>query len=113
MQTVGLLALLAACAFSLNAQIATTVNRARDGMDELRIRNNSATSLVAFVVTVKQAPRSPYSPDPPFVVFSDPLIEPAAQPLSAGEERVLMRRGGPPSRGPSGGRLLEEPILVA
>ena len=113
MQRVGLLALVAASAFSLNAQIATTVNRARDGMDELRIQNNSATSLVAFVVTVKQAPRSPYSPDPPFVVFSDPLIEPAAKPLLAGEERVLMRRGAPPSRGPSVGRLLEEPIVAA
>ncbi|HXA05263.1 MAG TPA: hypothetical protein VNY30_10515, partial [Bryobacteraceae bacterium] len=50
------------CAFSLDAQITTTFNRLPDGLDEVRIRNNSATSLVAFVVSVKQAPRSSDSP---------------------------------------------------
>ena len=81
------------CACSLNAQIAATLNHLPDGMDEVRIRNNSASSLVAFVVTVKQVPKSVYSSNAPFVVYSDPLIEPAAKPLPPGEERVLITAG--------------------
>src|SRR5207244_12989626 len=65
----------------------TTLNRLPDGLDEVRIRNNSATSLVAFVITVKQRPRSAYSRNAPFVVYSDPLIEPETNPLLAHEER--------------------------
>ncbi|MBI3281142.1 MAG: hypothetical protein HYZ57_15010, partial [Acidobacteria bacterium] len=70
-------------------------------------------SLVAFVVSVKQAPRSAYSSRAPFVVYSDPLIERAAKPLPAGGERVVMLRGAAPGRDRSGGHLLEEPIATA
>jgi hypothetical protein len=82
-----------ACACSLNAQITATLNHLPNGMEEVRIRNNSAASLVAFVVTVKQVPQSEYSSNAPFVVYSDPLIEPAARPLPGGEERVLITGG--------------------
>lgn len=116
-----------AYAFSLAAQITTTLNRLPDGLDEVRIRNNSATSLVAFVVSVKQVPRSAGSPldlgasNVPFVVYSDPLIELGARPLPAGEERLATVSGAapgvdPPSRRllpPSGRRLLENSILAA
>src|SRR6266700_2475232 len=109
MKSVISVASVLACAFSLDAQITTTLNRLPDGLDEVRIRNNSAASLVAFVVTVKQAPLSANASNAPFVVYSDPLIEPATRPLLASEERVVMVRG---FQDPSGRRrrLLEEPI---
>ena len=107
-----------ACAFSLAAQITTTLNRLPAGLDEVRIRNNSATSLVAFVVSVKQAPRSSDSPpvldlgasNAPFVVYSDPLIEPGARPLQASEERVATVSGVVSFRQT---RLLEDSVVAA
>jgi len=128
MKTVISLASVLACAFSLDAQITTTLKHLPDGLDEVRIRNNSATSLVAFVVSVKQAPRSAGSPlaldlatrKEPFVVYSDPVIEPATRPLPASEERVAMVSGVAPrdSSGRrllphSGRRLLEDSIVTA
>jgi hypothetical protein len=104
MKTVISVASALACAFSLDAQITATLNRLPDGTDELRIRNNSATSLVVFAVAAKRARLSPTSlrealqhsaqaAEPaarnPFVVYSDPMIEPAAKPLLAGEQRVM------------------------
>jgi hypothetical protein len=114
MRTVVLVASVLACAFSLKAQITTTFNRLPDGLDEVRIRNNSATSLVAFVVSVKQAPRSSDSPpaldlgasNAPFVVYSDPLIEPGARPLPPSEERVATVSGVAFTLDPLGRRLL-------
>jgi hypothetical protein len=101
-----------ACAFSLDAQIITTLSRLPQGMDEVRIRNNSSISLVAFVVTVKQVPISEAFSNAPFVVYSDPLIEPKAKPLLASEERIVMMLG---FRDPSGTRrgFLDEPIVTA
>jgi hypothetical protein len=88
------------------------LNRLPDGTDEVKIRNNSATSLVAFVVTVKQVPLSANASNAPFVMYSDPLIEPAASPLPAGEERVVrvMRFAGP---GGKIRRLFDEPVVAA
>jgi hypothetical protein len=98
--------------FSLEAQIVAKLNRLPDGVDEVRIRNSSATSLVAFVVTVKQVPLSAFSSNAPFVVYSDPLIESAARPLLASEERAVMASF---FQDPSGKRIgrLEEPIVTA
>ncbi len=101
MRTVVSVSSVLACAFSLDAQITTTFNRLPNGLDEVRIRNDSATSLVAFVVSVKQTPRSSDSPpaldlgagNAPFVVYSGPLIEPGARPLQASEERVATVSG--------------------
>ncbi len=127
MKTVVTVASVLAYAFSLDAQITTALKHLPDGLDEVRIRNNSATSLVAFVVSVKQVPRSAGSPldlgasNVPFVVYSDPLIEPGARPLPAGEERLATVSGAapgldPPGRRllpPSGRRLLEDSIVTA
>lgn len=112
MKTIISVASVLACAFSLDAQITATLNRLPNGSTAVRIRNNSATSLVAFVVTVKQSPMSAFSSNAPFVVYSDPLIEPAAKLLPAGEERVVMTEG---FHDPSGRRLVasEEPIVAA
>src|SRR5207253_6634012 len=89
-----------AFAFSLDAQITTTLNHLPGGLDEVRIRNNSATTLVASVVTGKRvAPLfrqqwgSLRNPSPTaearFVVYSDPFVETASKPLLANEDRVL------------------------
>jgi hypothetical protein len=103
-----------ACALSLDAQITATLNRLPDGLDEVRIRNNSATSLAAFVVSVKQAPRSAYPSNGPFGVYSDPSIDPANRPLLASEERVVMtmKAMAAPGWDASGKRLSERPIHV-
>ena len=104
MKTVVSVSSVLACAFLLDAQITARLNRLPDGMDELRIRNNSSTSLMVFAVAAKRAPSTPASIGElprnsgrtadaavrnPFVVYSDPLIEPAAKPLLASEERVM------------------------
>jgi len=130
MKTVISVATALACAFSLDAQIATTLNHLPDGSDEVRIRNNSATSLVASVVAGKRVIPGPTSPgdllrgvdraadaaanSAPFVVYSDPLIEPTKKPLPAGEERAIMTMHWVTK---VAGRLqswrLEEPIVSA
>jgi hypothetical protein len=83
-----------ACVFSLDAQIATTLNRLPDGSTEIRIRNNSSVSLVAFaisvnVTSVSQAAPSAPANHPPLVAYYDPAIDPATQPLLPSQERVL------------------------
>ena len=130
MKTVILAASVLACVLSLDAQITTSLNHLRDGMDEVRIRNDSATSLVAYVVAGKRVTRSPASPGEalrnadrtteaaasyaPFVVYSDPLIEPATRPLPASGERVIMTMS---KQNILNGRVrvwsLEEPIITA
>jgi len=90
MQTSVSIAWLLVCACSLEAQITTTLNRLPNGVEEVRIRNNSPTSLVAYAVTVNRVPQNPYASNAPFVVYSDPLLDPDAKPLPAGEERVVM-----------------------
>ena len=62
MKTVISVATAFACAFSLHAQITTRLNHLPDGSDEVRIRNNSATSLVASVVAGKRVIPGPSGP---------------------------------------------------
>ena len=100
-------------AISSPAQITTTLNHLPNGTDEVKIRNDFATSVVAFVVTVRQVPRSGASGRAPFVVYSDPLIEPAATPLVPGEERKVMGMGVAPGVDLRGRHLLEEPMVTA
>jgi hypothetical protein len=97
-------------AASLDAQIGATIQHLPDGMDEVRIRNGSASTLVAFVVTAKR-PEGVAS-DEPLVWYSDPLIESTARPLAAGEERVVWS-GIFEDRFGKRRVFLEEPILTA
>jgi hypothetical protein len=120
MTTVISVASVFACVFSLDAQITTTLKHLPDGLDQVRIRNNSATALAAFVVSVKQVPREENSSHAPFVVYSDPLIEPVTRPLAAREERVVIVSGVAPGLDSSGRprchgdcSVLEEPIVTA
>lgn len=113
MKTVISAASVLACAFSLDAQITTTLNRLPGGMEEIRIRNNSAISLVAFVVTVKQVTGSHAAGAEHGVAYFDTIepdaIEPPTVPLMPGEERVVMGRGfASPGR-----HIFEEPIVTA
>ena len=113
MKTVSSIVSLVACAFSLNAQIASTLNHLAGGLDEVWIQNDSAVDLVTFVVTVGQEPRSSTSSRAPFVVYSDPLVEPSAKPLLPGEKRKVMMMGVAQGIDLHGKRLLKEPILTA
>src|SRR3981189_2236528 len=78
-----------ACAVSLDAQITTTLNGG-----QVRIKNNSSTNLVAFVVAMKSVERSPNNIGPiaanrPNIVYSDPLIETTQTPLLTNQERSV------------------------
>jgi len=111
-------AIVLACVFSLHAQISTTLNRLPNGLDELRIRNESSIPVVAFAVTAWQLPQTENSIKAPVVVYSDALIEPASKPLLAGEDRVAMLRGYPrplraPAPDPSARHVLQGPVAAA
>jgi hypothetical protein len=82
-------------------------------MDDVKIRNDSKISLVAYVVSVKRVPQTVNSGSAPFVRYSDPLIEPAAKPLLPGEERVVMSMGMNPGLTNPGTRFFEEPVVTA
>jgi hypothetical protein len=118
MKTVISLASLFACAFSLDiqildAQISAALIHASNGLDQIRIRNDSPKNLEAYVVLAKRVPRGPNSGDPPFVVYSDPLIEPAAKPLLAAEARLVISMGMNPGVSNPGTRFFEEPVVTA
>jgi hypothetical protein len=81
------------CVFSLNAQITTTLTRAKDGVDEVGIQNHSQAALIAYVVSAKPSPDSVEISRAPVVTYSDPLVDPAAKPLLVGEERIAIRIG--------------------
>src|SRR5580700_7557582 len=96
MKTVISVASVLACALSLDAQIAATLNRLSDGSTEIKIRNTSAVSLTAFVITanvikLNHAARSTADNNAPFVAYYDPAIDPATEPLLPNQERVLPR----------------------
>ena len=113
MKTALLVASLFACAFSLNAQISGTLRHRPDGLDEVSIRNNSTANVVAYVISVKRVPQDRNSGNAPWVMYSDPLIEPAAKPLLAGEERSVMKMGMNPGINTPGERFFQEPIVTA
>ena len=110
MKTAGFLL---ACAFSMNAQISGTLRHRPDGLDEVSIRNNSTASVVAYVITVKRVPKGPNSGNAPWIAYSDPLIEPDAKPLLAGEERSVMKTRMAPGLKTPGERFFREPVLTA
>jgi hypothetical protein len=106
---ISLVASMLACALASDAQITTKFSVLTDGTEEVIIRNNSSVGLMALVVTVNQLPQAGSSP---FVLYSDPLIEPAAKPLLPGEERVVMMMN-PIDRAGHHLHVLEEPIAAA
>jgi hypothetical protein len=100
-----------ALAFALDAQISVTTNRLNSvpgGGEEVRIRNASSNSLVAFAVYAKRLNYSGAVNDAAQVMFSDSM-EPETNPLPPGEEVVVM------ARGPivPGKHFFEEPIITA
>ena len=113
MRTVTSVASLLACACSLDAQISGTLRHRPDGLDEVSIRNNSAASVVAYVTSVKRVPQGPNSGNAPWIMYSDPLIDPNANPLLAGEERSVMKMGMHPSVNTPGERFFQEPVVTA
>jgi hypothetical protein len=90
MKTVISMASMLACAFSLDAQITTTLNGG-----QVRIQNNSSTGLVAFVVALKRVARNPTgnigpsAAKRPNIVYFDHLIETTETPLLPNQERIV------------------------
>lgn len=106
MQSMIMTMFVVACGFSLDAQIAATLNHSPGGLEEIMIENNSTTSLVAFVVYTKEL--HPAEPSTPLLVYSD-VIDLETKPLPPKEERVVaVRRPVLP-----GGHIFEEPIITA
>src|SRR5438552_1525705 len=90
------------CAFSLDAQMTTTLNRLPDGVAigrswEVRIRNSSQSSLVAYAVSAKVVRggegHGPHFFDP---VYVDTAIDSTATPLLPNEEHAMMVGGEEP-----------------
>lgn len=110
MKTVISVAFVLACAFSLHAQVTASLNPSPDGSTEIRIRNDAAVSLAAFVISVKLANGAS---DAPLVVYVDPTIDTAARPVLPNQERIveperiLLRRGSKPFA------IFEQPIATA
>src|SRR5688572_32212278 len=78
---------------SLDAQIIATLRDSPDGLQEVNVQNNSAASLVAFVVGANQTPRRTTAGNPRLVAYFDPLIESEFRPFGTNEKRVVMRKG--------------------
>ena len=90
------------CAFLLDAQMTTTLKRLPDGVAigrswEVRIRNSSQSSLVAYAVSAKvirsAASNGPHFFDP---VYVDTAIDSTATPLLPNEEHAVMVGGEEP-----------------
>ena len=99
------------CAFSLNAQIAATLNRFPARSSEIRIRNNSAVSLAAFAIGM--APVAQDAPNSaPLLVYVDTAVDETAMPLLPNQEYTIpvpsRFRPGQPRED-----LFEPPIVTA
>lgn len=117
MKTVISVASVLLSAFSLDAQITATLNRLRNDLTEIRIRNNSAVSLSAFAIRLNYVPRCAQN-RAPVIVYVDPAIDTAMRPLPPNQERTV--EPGPTAGGCfANGKmvisfpLFEQPVLTA
>ena len=109
-----------ACAFTMHAQLTVTFNRPQGDREEVRVRNDSSSPVAAFAVSAKRIAGDDSASASAFVVFFDPLIDPADMPLASQEERTVIQFGVP-LRGPGSvrrpspliGNRLAPPILAA
>ena len=110
MKTVISLASVFTCAFSLGAQITAALNRLPDRAPEIKIRNRSAASLVAFAVRMNPVVRSAPN-NAPFMVYVDTAID-TTPPVLPNQERTIpvpwRRRPGQLAED-----LFEQPIITA
>ena len=104
------LASVLACALAVDAQITATLNRLPDRAPEIRIRNSSAASLVAFAIRMNPVVRSA-SNNAPFMEYVDTAID-TTTPLLPNQERTIpvpwRRRSGQLAED-----LFEQPIITA
>jgi hypothetical protein len=121
MKTVISVASVLACAFSLNAQITATLKTLPDGSNEIRIRNDAAVTLSAYVVSAQMhlvGARNVSRKLPLQLLYADSLVDVAAMPLLPNEERALpsdflrLRVEPPPAPRPPYG-VFEQPIVTA
>ena len=106
MKTVVAVASVLAWACSLGAQITAIPS---EDSTAIKIRNDAAVSLSAFVI---RAPRAGHAP---LVVYVDSAIDPTVSPLSPREERVMMEGQTllPPGLPPAKYAIYEQPIVTA
>jgi len=88
-------AAMVACAFCLEAQLVTSLNRTSEGSTEIKIRNNSALALTAFsaaanVTIVNQGGRKAVENRPPLMAGFDTAITSSTESLAPGQERSLL-----------------------
>lgn len=109
MKTVISMVSIFVCVLPLGAQITAMLNGG-----QVRIKNNSSTDLVAFVVALKRVARSPAEDNiGPIaakrtdIVYSDSLIETNETPLLPNQERIVQPRTVAVAPG------VEQPILTA
>jgi hypothetical protein len=83
-----------ACLLPLEAQVVVSVRRLPNGSSQITIRNNSAGNLEAFGISANASPAKDEQRDlsarqAPFLTYSDPTIDPAAEPVAPNQERVV------------------------
>src|ERR1051325_7168689 len=99
------------CASSLGAQITSALTTVPGRSPELEIRNESAANLAAFVI--RMSPNlAAVAERPPFTVFVDTAIDPAAVLLSPGQVyRIPVPSRIRPKQAPES--LYIPPVVVA
>jgi hypothetical protein len=111
MKTVVSLVSVLVGAFSLSAQITAVLNRFPNRSPEIRIRNNSTTSLAAFAISMAPVPQGA-AISAPLLVYVDTAVDQTAMPLLPNQEYAVpvpsRSRPGQPRED-----LFEPPILTA
>jgi hypothetical protein len=121
MKTAISMAFVLACAFSLDAQITATLTPSNDGSNEIRIRNDAAVSLSAYVISAPMhlvGARNVSRKLPLQLLYADSLVDVAAMPLPPNEERTapsdyLRLRVEPPPVPRPPYSVFEQPIVIA
>src|SRR5262245_1264965 len=101
MRSLGFIAWILVFASPSGAQIVATLSN-----DQITIRNNASSDLVAYAIVVRLRETSRQ----PFTIYSDLAIDPAFKPIPGRGERVIM--ANPAHRADERGPYLQTPVLA-